>query len=107
MFSVNEKYAKQGYKNQIQTLTALGFKYQDCVHALEMCDNQLDDAAIWLTQNAKTVTVNGEKSPLNIQAVEVSWFINCLFCMWNIECAMKSWKILKLVVRFHRKCTLL
>lgn len=77
MFSVNEKYAKQGYKNQIQTLTALGFKYQDCVHALEMCDNQLDDAAIWLTQNAKTVTDNGEKSPLNIQAIEVSsaWIV--------------------------------
>uniref|UniRef100_A0A1B0D2C6 Uncharacterized protein n=1 Tax=Phlebotomus papatasi TaxID=29031 RepID=A0A1B0D2C6_PHLPP len=57
----------------IKNLTALGFKRADCMRALEICPNQLDDAALWLTQNAeplKTITVPS-RGPLEIQAVEI------------------------------------
>lgn len=71
MISGKDKHVAQSYKNQIQTLTALGFKYQDCVQAMELCENRLDDAAIWLTQNAKDLADVGDKTGLNVHAVEV------------------------------------
>lgn len=36
---------------QMKTLSALGFQLEDCNEALRQC-NGLDDAALWLTQNA-------------------------------------------------------
>ncbi|XP_066151224.1 intermembrane lipid transfer protein Vps13D isoform X2 [Euwallacea fornicatus] len=69
MFSATEK--QQSYKGQVQRLTALGFRHRDCVQALEMCDNQLDDAAIWLTQNAESVANSARQSGLNVQAIEL------------------------------------
>uniref|UniRef100_A0A2M4A0B1 Putative vacuolar protein n=1 Tax=Anopheles triannulatus TaxID=58253 RepID=A0A2M4A0B1_9DIPT len=35
----------------VEKLVNLGFKREDCVQALERCSNQLDEAALWLTQN--------------------------------------------------------
>ncbi|XP_055691450.1 intermembrane lipid transfer protein Vps13D isoform X2 [Lutzomyia longipalpis] len=57
----------------VKKLSALGFKRADCVKALELCSNQLDDAALWLTQNAEPVKsiVLPAKGPLEIQAVEI------------------------------------
>ncbi|XP_059608662.1 intermembrane lipid transfer protein Vps13D [Phlebotomus argentipes] len=57
----------------VRKLTTLGFKRSDCVRALEICSNQLDDAALWLTQNAepqKTLAMPS-RGPLDIQAVEI------------------------------------
>lgn len=38
--------------DQVSKLTSLGFAEADCKVALDCCDGQLDDAALWLTQNA-------------------------------------------------------
>lgn len=37
---------------QVSKLTTLGFAETDCRIALDHCNGQLDDAALWLTQNA-------------------------------------------------------
>ncbi|CAK9827070.1 Intermembrane lipid transfer protein Vps13D [Anthophora retusa] len=39
-------------EKQVQKLTALGFSDADCRAALDLCNGQLDEAALWLTQNA-------------------------------------------------------
>ncbi|CAG2067174.1 unnamed protein product, partial [Timema podura] len=39
-------------RHQVNKLSALGFHFDDCEAALERCNGQLDDAALWLTQNA-------------------------------------------------------
>lgn len=39
-------------EKQVQKLTALGFTDADCRAALNFCNDQLDEAALWLTQNA-------------------------------------------------------
>ncbi|XP_076167518.1 vacuolar protein sorting 13D isoform X3 [Ptiloglossa arizonensis] len=39
-------------ERQVQKLTALGFIESDCRAALDRCNGQLDEAALWLTQNA-------------------------------------------------------
>lgn len=46
---------------QMQKLSALGFHLEDCNEALKQCNGQLDDAALWLTQNAtpSNVLVHG------------------------------------------------
>lgn len=63
--------------DQLNTLKALGFTYEDCVEALEKCENKLDDAAIWLTHNANPVPgiVMRNKNSFSINAVEV-----CAIC---------------------------
>lgn len=57
---------------KISKLIALGFIHTDCMKALKICDYELDDAALWLTQNAEPIrhqplTVN----PLDINAVHL------------------------------------
>ncbi|XP_047110726.1 vacuolar protein sorting-associated protein 13D [Schistocerca piceifrons] len=37
---------------QVNKLVNIGFKAEDCLRALEFCHGDIDDAAIWLTQNA-------------------------------------------------------
>ena len=39
-------------KTHIVKLSALGFAETDCETALDRCNGHLDDAALWLTQNA-------------------------------------------------------
>ncbi|XP_015598611.1 vacuolar protein sorting-associated protein 13D isoform X2 [Cephus cinctus] len=39
-------------KSHVVKLSALGFTEIDCEAALDRCNGQLDDAALWLTQNA-------------------------------------------------------
>jgi len=39
-------------RSQIEQLASLGFSKQDCLMALQNSGNQLDEAALWLTQNA-------------------------------------------------------
>ncbi|XP_012135558.1 vacuolar protein sorting 13D isoform X2 [Megachile rotundata] len=50
-------------ERQVQQLTALGFTDADCRAALDLCNGQLDEAALWLTQNAipdSNVNTNNE-----------------------------------------------
>ncbi|XP_050302982.1 intermembrane lipid transfer protein Vps13D isoform X2 [Anthonomus grandis grandis] len=75
MLSGKDAQSTPNYKNQIQTLTALGFQKEDCIRALELCDNKLDDAAIWLTQNAENIGECKDKT-LNVHTVEVR--ANCI-----------------------------
>lgn len=49
----------------LNKLRALGFKIEDCKLALEVSDNQLDEAALWLTQNAEPL-----KSPAHLKPDE-------------------------------------
>ncbi|XP_065212498.1 intermembrane lipid transfer protein Vps13D isoform X2 [Planococcus citri] len=43
-------------KNQVNKLHALGFSVEDCLKALEKCGGNLDNSALWLTQNAMPQT---------------------------------------------------
>lgn len=59
-------------------MSALGFKTEDCIVALENCDGKLDDAALWLTQNAVpcrslvSPTQQSRDDNVFIKSVEVS-----------------------------------
>lgn len=61
----------------LQKLKALGFKHDDCLVALEVSDNQLDEAALWLTQNAEPLKSpyhskkSNEEDALDINMIEV------------------------------------
>ena len=61
----------------LSKLRALGFKIEDCKLALEISDNQLDEAALWLTQNAEPIKsplhikTQNDDSPLSISTVEL------------------------------------
>lgn len=59
--------------DKILSLTNMGFSATDCESALKYCDNKIDDAALWLTQNA--VSQNNRNIELGqtfkINAVEV------------------------------------
>ncbi|XP_026669305.1 vacuolar protein sorting-associated protein 13D isoform X1 [Ceratina calcarata] len=52
-------------EKQVQKLMTLGFTDSDCRAALDLCNGQLDDAALWLTQNAvpnSDTAVNNESA---------------------------------------------
>lgn len=60
----------------VQKLVSLGFAAEDCNKALIICNNLLDDAALWLTQNAEPdkmhVTTSFEppaQSVLDVRAI--------------------------------------
>lgn len=64
------------FSGQINKLRALGFAAEDCAGALERCNGQLDDAALWLTQNAlhpqDTKSRPDTSSAVSFDTVEVS-----------------------------------
>lgn len=65
--------------DDVSKLIALGFKAEDCIAALENCEGKLDDAALWLTQNAvpsRGLAQEGSKdnNDVFIKAVEVRAF---------------------------------
>lgn len=51
---------------QVQRLVDLGFEREDCLKALRASSGQLDEAALWLTQNATPRSLSSpvQKSPL-------------------------------------------
>jgi vacuolar protein sorting-associated protein 13D len=68
----------QSNNHLVSKLTSLGFRESDCLMALAICDQEIDDAAIWLTQNAEPTNkaaagkVNAASNgPLDIIAVDV------------------------------------
>lgn len=65
----------------VNKLSALGFAPNDCVKALDVCHNVLDDSALWLTQNAEPTRGNTalslqQRGALDIRAVEIR--ANCI-----------------------------
>lgn len=65
--------SKQLNQALVTKLSALGFSPTDCIKALDVCSNVLDDSALWLTQNAEPTRSNAivQRSSLDIQAVEI------------------------------------
>ncbi|XP_025991490.2 vacuolar protein sorting-associated protein 13D isoform X1 [Solenopsis invicta] len=57
----------QTMDSQVLKLITLGFAEADCKIALDHCDGQLDDAALWLTQNA--VPISAEAVATNNDSV--------------------------------------
>ncbi|KAG8261126.1 hypothetical protein J6590_081168 [Homalodisca vitripennis] len=55
------------FKSQLTKLSALGFTKSDCATALEKCNGQLDDAALWLTQHAFPVQdTSGDRNSASV-----------------------------------------
>lgn len=70
------------FLDDVSKLVALGFKTKDCIKALESCEGKLDDAALWLTQNAvpsRSLTTPVQETKDNdnifIKTVEVGFFM--------------------------------
>jgi len=62
--------------DQICKLRALGFSENDCADALERCNGQLDEAALWLTQNVThedSQIRSNSPSAISFDIVEVRW----------------------------------
>lgn len=69
------------FAGHINKLTVLGFETKDCIEALQLCDNKLDDAALWLTQNANPIFSYGSNrdvattpDKVHIKVIEVITF---------------------------------
>ena len=63
----------------------IGFLKEDCLRALKECGGRLDEAALWLTQNAQPLSANSlpecsvetyNKGVINVQGFEVANFLN-------------------------------
>lgn len=70
---------KQVNEALVMKLSALGFSVDDCVKALQLCSNVLDDSALWLTQNAEPIKIQPaqrQESALNIKAIVLR--ANCI-----------------------------
>ncbi|CAN7986722.1 unnamed protein product [Ixodes hexagonus] len=77
--------------DQVDRLREMGFTYEDCVRGLEECKGNVDEAAIWLTQNAAIDLLadspeqNLTKRSVDVSAIElkVSYFCLCIIddCM--------------------------
>ena len=59
-------------ETEVEKLKNLGFSSDDCRTALQTCDDNLEEAALWLTQNASTA-VGTQPSEMN--EIKVSDFI--------------------------------
>lgn len=44
------------FEKNVSKLKELGFSHNDCVLAIRNCNSQIDEAALWLVQNAKPIT---------------------------------------------------
>uniref|UniRef100_A0A2R5LD33 Putative vacuolar protein n=1 Tax=Ornithodoros turicata TaxID=34597 RepID=A0A2R5LD33_9ACAR len=69
--------------SDVQTLQGMGFSYEDCLRGLQHSSGKVDEAALWLTQNA--TVLRSMSSGVNVRAVElkVSTFCLCIIddCM--------------------------
>lgn len=71
------------FRYQLDKLKALGFNIDDCSKALMNCNGHLDDAALWLTQNA--VPISYQNSPGGISNHQ---FGESMFTFNNMEIVM-------------------
>lgn len=73
--------------SNVEKLSALGFKISDCIKALQVCNNHVDDAALWLTQNREpiryfaTITDNNIKRTSNNKTLEINAIAICAQCI--------------------------
>ena len=75
-------------RGQITQLLSLGFSRADCQVALELCKGKLDEAALWLTQNAVPEAVHSESSTEadeSIKAVETRYLDGSKVSFGSIE----------------------
>ena len=58
---------------EVEKLKNLGFSADDCRTALETCDDNLEEAALWLTQNASTAvgTQPSEMNEIKVRGIEI------------------------------------
>ncbi|XP_058818048.1 intermembrane lipid transfer protein Vps13D isoform X2 [Topomyia yanbarensis] len=54
----------------VEKLVLLGFNRSDCLKALEKCNSQIDEAALWLTQNSEPQRYVSD-NPKAIEAIEL------------------------------------
>lgn len=60
------------FVTDIEKLLALGFARLDCEKALEECSNNLEEAALWLTQNASAIpAVLASRDEMKIRTLEL------------------------------------
>ncbi|XP_032690797.1 vacuolar protein sorting-associated protein 13D isoform X2 [Odontomachus brunneus] len=67
--------------SRVSKLTTLGFAEVDCRTALDHCDGQLDDAALWLTQNAEPaseIAANNDESVFRAVELQASCIRICV-----------------------------
>lgn len=81
-------------RNKINTLSALGFRAEDCIVALEKCNYQMDDAALWLTHNATHSNAIVVEKSLKISAIEVK--ANCISICIIDDCGDSDVPLLEL-----------
>lgn len=55
----------------------MGFSATDCESALNYCDNKIDDAALWLTQNAVSQPNRNMELAHNFKINAVEVFMVC------------------------------
>ncbi|RWS05004.1 Vacuolar protein sorting-associated protein 13D-like protein [Dinothrombium tinctorium] len=68
--------------SHIQKLQTLGFSKDDCIQSLQACHGNLNDAALWLTQNASTVNINQAAiTPLKLCTVLSIHMKNGILCL--------------------------
>lgn len=56
----------------VTKLEDLGFTTADCEAALKRSNGQLENAALWLTENVKPIARGGAKTLINISGFEVT-----------------------------------
>jgi len=57
---------------EVDRLQALGFSIEDCQKALDVCGDSLEEAALWLTQNASALEPTPSSSKeIKIRAIEI------------------------------------
>uniref|UniRef100_A0A8D8VB54 Vacuolar protein sorting-associated protein 13D n=1 Tax=Cacopsylla melanoneura TaxID=428564 RepID=A0A8D8VB54_9HEMI len=91
-------------QNCIRQLSSMGFSDNDCSNALEKCNGDLEEAALWLTRNALTSTSHTQstefsfqQSPLNFQEAEC--YINNLSLCIIDDCKDSDVPLLEFVFR--------
>ncbi|KAG7207931.1 hypothetical protein KM043_009519 [Ampulex compressa] len=58
-------------ESQVLKLMALGFEEADCRASLDLCNGQLDDAALWLTQHAMPNSQSATKKETILHSIEL------------------------------------
>ena len=91
-------------KSQIAKLTELGFTAADCKKALSECEGNIDNAALWLTQNK---TPEQKMSPSNSELwgesktfIIIAWFLPRL---QQIYILIKANIIIKIYMRYFNR----
>jgi vacuolar protein sorting-associated protein 13D len=75
---------------QISQLLALGFSRDDCLFSLTECHGNVNDAALWLTQNASPIDTTNSTTAIDAAAQESSYLQGSPCSFTNIELKTSS-----------------